>query len=189
MKYFPKLVWEKIYLSPLNADDAEILTKWMNNPNVTDFIPMWSKIATIQWEKAWLESVSKNWGYTFAIIKKEGDQFIWTIALESIDHINQSAFLWIVIWDFQEHGKWYWRDAINTLLEYAYNTLNLYNISLRVRSFNERAVACYKKVWFKEIWTRHHCIYYNGEWYDYILMEILKSDWQKKNKDILSYDL
>ena len=180
MKYFSKIEWKNVYLSPLNPDDAEILTKWMNDPKVTDYIPMWSKIATLEWERAWLESVSKNWGYTFAIVKKEWNQFIWTIALESVDRINQSAFLWIVIWDFQEHSKWYWRDAINTLLSYAYDTLNLYNVSLRVRSFNERAIACYRKCWFKEVWTRNHCIYYNGKRYDYILMEILKPDWEAK---------
>ena len=182
MKYFPKISRGNIYLSPLHADDYEILTKWMNDSRVTDFIPMWSKIATIEWEKAWLESVSKNWDYTFAIVKKEWDKFIWDISLHSVNHINQSAVLWIAIWDVQEHSKWYWSDAINALLSYAFNTLNLYNISLWVRSFNERAIACYTKCWFKKVWAIHHSIYHNWKWYDHILMEITKPKRQKKNK-------
>ena len=182
MKYFPKISRGNVYLSPLHLDDYEILTKWMNDSRITDFIPMWSKIATIQWEKAWLENINKNWDYTFAIVKKDGDQFIWTIALHSVDYINQSAVLWIMIWDVKEHGKWYWSNAINALLSYAFNTLNLYNINLRVRSFNEKAIACYTKCWFKKVWAKHHCIYHNGKWYDHNLMEILRPNWQKKNK-------
>ena len=71
------------------------------------------------------------------------------------------------------------------MLSFAYNTLNMYNIYLRVKSFNKKAIACYKKVWFEEIWTRHHCQYCDGEWYDLVSMEMLRPDWQEKNKDIL----
>ena len=181
MKYFPKVSRGNIYLSPVNSEDYEILTKWMNDNRIADFIPMGSKIATIEWEKTWLDSVSKNWEYTFAIVKKDGDKFIWTVSLHWIDYINQSATLWIMIWDVQEHGKWYWSDAINAILSYAYNTLNLYNINLWVRSFNEKAIACYNKCWFKKVWAKHHCVYHNGKWYDHILMEILKPNWIKKN--------
>ena len=31
MKYFKKLVGEKIYLSPRSTEDAEIFTEWMND--------------------------------------------------------------------------------------------------------------------------------------------------------------
>ena len=30
MKYFKKLVGQNIYLSPINPDDVEIFTKWLN---------------------------------------------------------------------------------------------------------------------------------------------------------------
>ena len=38
MKYFKKLVGEKIYLSPPNEEDIEIYTKWLNDFNTTDYI-------------------------------------------------------------------------------------------------------------------------------------------------------
>ena len=31
MKYFKKLVGDKIYLSPRNIEDAELYVKWMND--------------------------------------------------------------------------------------------------------------------------------------------------------------
>jgi hypothetical protein len=36
MKYFPKISRGSIYLSPVNADDFEIFTKWMNDSKITD---------------------------------------------------------------------------------------------------------------------------------------------------------
>lgn len=36
MKYFKKLVGERIYLSPISIDDAEKYVEWMNDFKVTD---------------------------------------------------------------------------------------------------------------------------------------------------------
>ena len=37
MKYFKKLVGERIYLSPRNLEDVEKYTEWMNDFNITDY--------------------------------------------------------------------------------------------------------------------------------------------------------
>jgi len=182
MKYFPKVSRGNVYLSPINPEDYELFTKRMNDSRITDWITSWPKIYGLEWEKQWLDNTVKNWEYNLAIIKKDGDKLLWTVGLFHLNHINQTAELWISIGDFEEHNKWYWTDAINAMLLYAFDTLNLYNIYLRVKSFNKKAIACYKKAWFQEIWTRHHCEYCNWERHDAILMETLRPDWKNKNK-------
>ena len=182
MKYFPKVSRGNVYLSPINPEDYEVFTKWMNDSRITDWITTWPMIFSLNWEKEWLEKVAKSWDCNLAIVKKDGDKVLWTVGLFHIEYINQAAELWISIWEFDEHNKWYWADAINAILSFAYNTLNLYNVYLKVKSFNKKAIACYKKVWFKEVGTMHHCQYCNGEWHDMIIMEMLKPDWQEKNK-------
>ena len=179
MKYFPKLIWEKVYLSPLNPDDAEILTKWTCDENIVKNTTMLAKVPSVVKEREWLENGHSP--YCFAIVKKEWDEFIWTIELWDVNFINQTSELWIAIWNVDDHNKWYWTDAIKTLISFGFNTLNLYNIHLWVKSFNERGIACYKKCGFKEYWRRHHCEYYNWKRYDLIFMEILKPSWQRNN--------
>ena len=182
MKYFPKISRGNVYLSPLNPEDYEILTKWMNDSRITNG-PHWGpRMITLQKEKSYLEKLPNNREYEFAIVRKNDDKLLWLTWLFRVNHINQTAELWITIWEFDEHNKWYWTYAINALLSFAYDTLNLYNISLWVKSFNGKAIACYKKCWFQEVWIKHHCEYCDWERYDCILMEILKSDWQEKNK-------
>ena len=182
MKYFPKISRGNIYLSPLHSDDYEIFTKWMNDKRITDWITTWPRIISISSEKDWLENIQKTGEYNLAIIKKDWDKLLWTVGLFHIDHINQSAELGISIWDFDEHNKWYGADAINAILSFSYDTLNLYNVYLKVKSFNKKAIKCYQKVWFQEIWTMHHCQYCNGERHDLVIMEMLKPDWKEKNK-------
>ncbi len=179
MKYFPKISWSKVYLSPMNVEDFEIFTKRWNNPNITDMLWDSQDVVTINNMRENMGN-NKNWEYEFAIVKKDWDQLLWTIHLSKIDYINQTANLWIFIWDIDEHNKWYGSDAINTLLSYAFNTLNMYSIYLWVRWYNEKAISCYEKCWFKKVGIRHHCAYYNWKRYNRFLMEIIKPNRKSK---------
>ena len=61
--------------------------------------------------------------------------------MSDIDLINQTCDLSILIWETENHNKWYGADAINAALSYAFNTLNLYNISLCVKEYNKNAIG------------------------------------------------
>jgi hypothetical protein len=55
MKYFKKLVGEKVYLSPMNIEDAEIYTKWLNDFNVTNGLGNSNLILSVEDEKEWIK--------------------------------------------------------------------------------------------------------------------------------------
>lgn len=56
MKYFKKLVGDRIYLSPRNAEDAEKFAEWMNDFETTDYIGRSSGVVTLEGEKKYLEN-------------------------------------------------------------------------------------------------------------------------------------
>ena len=63
----------------------------------------------------------------------------------------------------------------------------LENHFLSVKSFNDRAIACYKKVGFKEFGRRRKSYYLNGKYYDDVYMDILAEEFKEsyiKNKNI-----
>ena len=66
--------------------------------------------------------------------------------------------------------------AIELLLDYGFNLLNLNSIMLGVIAFNERAIRCYRKVGFREIGRRRQARVINGKKYDVILMDILAEE-------------
>ena len=51
MKYFKKLVGERIYLSPRNSEDVEKFTEWLNDFNTTDYIGRSGASVTLDMEK------------------------------------------------------------------------------------------------------------------------------------------
>ena len=186
MKYFPKITRGNIYLSPLHSEDYETLAKWMNDARITDWVNNTKAVLSIVSERNFLENISRNEDPSvkaFAIIKKEGDKFLWIVDLSKINYIDQIATIWISIWDFEEHNKWYWADALNAILLYWFHTLNLKNIDLHVYAFNESAIRCYQKVWFKEYGRRRESHYCNWKFRDEIYMDITKTEREEKNKE------
>ena len=186
MKYFKKLVGERIYLSPRNVEDVEIFTEWMNDFYITDYTGRSYRTVTLQEEKEYLEKVDKNKN-TFAIVDSKTDEMIGTIGLHSIDNINRTATIGIFIGNKDYWSKGYGTEAIQLILDFGFNYLNLKNIDLALMEFNVRALKCYEKCGFKEIGRRRKCKFINGKYYDSILMDILAEEFTEsfiKNKNI-----
>ena len=181
--YFKKLESERIYLSPMSVDDVNDYTKWMNDKRVTDNIHSTSKVVTTIGEKEWVERIMSKGGYTFAIVSKEDDKLIGNCGIMNTDFINGTATLGIFIGDEEYRGKGLGSEVLNLLLDYGFNNLRLHNINLAVFDFNDRALACYKKLGFKEYGRRHDCYFLDGKWHDEIWMEILESNYRGNKLD------
>lgn len=185
MKYFKKIVGEKIYLSPRNSEDVEIFTSWLNDFETTDYLGRSYQIVTLDAERQYLEN-PKDDVYAFFIVTME-NKLIGTVSLEKVNYINRTATLGIFIGDKDYRNSGYGTEAIKLILDFGFNYLNLNNINLDVLSFNERAQKCYKKCGFKEYGKRRNCIFINGKYYDRISMDILAEEFKEsciKNKNI-----
>lgn len=186
MKYFKKLVGDRIYLSPRSVDDYEKYVEWLNDFQVTDYTGRSSKILTREAEKEYLEK-NTNVEAVFAIVELETDKLLGSVGIENIDHINRSGTLGIFIGDKDYRSKGYGTEAIRLVLEYGFKYLNLKNINLDVLVCNERAIKCYEKCGFKEYGRRRKCKFVNGVYYDVINMDILDEEFEGefiRNKNV-----
>ena len=190
MKYFKKLVGERIYLSPKGVSEEEIekFTEWMNDFQVSDYIGRSGEITTLLGEKEWLENSAKNNdNKNFDIIDLNNDKLIGTIGLENFNRIARSAVLGIFIGDENYRGNGYGTEAIKLLLEYGFKYLNLHSIRLDLLDVNERAHKCYLKCGFKDTGKSREAIFLNGKYHDKLHMDILESEFEGsyiKNKNI-----
>jgi len=174
MKYFKKIVGNRVYLSPMNVEDAETYVKWLNDLSVTDGVGSSCKITSIDSEIEWITHNSNQ--YQFAIVSLEDDKLIGNCGIQGIEQIRQCAEVGLFIGDEKNRNKGYGKEVLNLLLDYSFNYLNINNIMLKVFSFNERAINCYKKVGFKEIGRRRQSYYLKGIFYDEVYMDILKEE-------------
>ena len=175
MRYFKKLVGDRIYLSPGNSEDVEIFTMWLNDIETAKYIGRSAQIITLDSEKKYLEQNSTPEA-TFVIVTLDNDKMIGSVSLEEINWINRKATLGIFIGDKDYRSKGYGTEAIKLILDFGFNHLNLNNIKLDLLEFNERALKCYKKCGFKEYGRRRKANYFDGKYYDIISMDILKEE-------------
>ena len=179
MKYFKKLIGDRIFLAPKGTTEEEIekFTEWMNDFQVTDYIGRTSQIVTYNGEKQYLENAAKNDNtINFNIVETATDKLIGTVALEHFNWIERSAVLGIFIGekDFRSNG--YGTEAIKMILEYGFKYLNLHSIRLDLLSINERAHKCYLKCGFKDTGASREQIFLNGKYYDRLHMDILENE-------------
>lgn len=186
MKYFKKLVGDRIYLSPRNSEDIEQFTEWLNDFGITDYLGRSGAIVTLDVEKQYLEASSKD-SVHFVIVTLNNNEMIGTVSLERIDNIDKRATLGIFIGNKEYWNDGYGTEAIRLILDYGFNYMNLHSIKLNLMSFNERALKCYKKCGFKEIGRLRESRFVNGKYYDSICMDILSSEFTEsyiRNKNI-----
>lgn len=179
MKYFKKVVGNRVYLSPMNIEDIEMYTKWMNDFSVTDGLGMSPRLTSLEGEKSYIETMTKHGEYQFAIVDKETDTLIGNGGFSNINHINKTAEVGLFIGEEEKRNIGLGTEALSLLVKYGFEYLNLNNIMLRVYSFNERAIKCYIKTGFKEFGRRHNTMTIKNITYDEIYMEMLKEDYFK----------
>jgi len=176
MKYFKKITGERIYLSPINIDDLEIYTKWMNDVEVVSNLGNYHRLLSLNNEKSALESLTTD-GQNYAIVLTDGDLLIGGVSLNEVSHIHRTATAGIFIGEAEFRDKGYGTEAMRLMVEFGFKTLNLHNIMLTVHSDNIRAINSYIKVGFKEFGRRRDSRYIDGSYLDTIYMEVLDTDY------------
>ena len=76
-------------------------------------------------------------------------------------------------------NRGYGTDAIETILKYAFNKMNLHKIELRVYEFNKRALKCYEKCGFKIEGVMREDLFRDGKYHNTIFMSILRSEFHE----------
>lgn len=176
--YFKKLVGKKCYLSPIDAQDAEKFTEWLNDIELTENLTLYPHNISIENEKEALLNLSK--GHNYSIIDIEKNELIGNCGFTNLDNINQTSEVGLFIGNKTYWNKGYGTEALTLLMDYGFKALNLHNISLRVFSFNERAIKSYEKIGFKRIGKIRESLLREKERHDIILMDILYNEFYEK---------
>ena len=174
MKYVKKLQGPRVYLSPMCAQDAQQYYEWVNDPAVTDGVGTTANVISLEGEQRWLAENSGD--YQFAIVLQGQDRLIGNCGIKEIDWKRRCGEVGLFIGNEENRGKGYGPEVLRLLLGFAFGTLGLHSVSLRVFDFNARAVAAYKKVGFRLAGRRRECYWCNGAWHDELLMDILAAE-------------
>ncbi|MFC1715762.1 GNAT family N-acetyltransferase [Candidatus Poribacteria bacterium] len=174
----PFIIGDRLYLRPVEVEDGDAHVPWRSDAEIRQYMGMPSPTNRIR-ERESLEGCYKNdRNIHLGIALRKNDQLIGGIGLYYISMPHRHAELGILIGDRNCWSKGYGTEAMNLILEYGFNQLNLHRIYLFVLDFNPRAIRAYEKVGFKrEAVFRDHG-YRNGEYCDDHAMSILEDEWR-----------
>jgi RimJ/RimL family protein N-acetyltransferase len=169
----------KVHLRDLILNDSEDRYRWCLDKEVTMYLNMPGKYPpfSLVETQAWIKMcINKTNGYEQkAIITEEGTHIGW-VDLKNIDKLNKHAELGIAIGEKSYWGKGYGLAALNEMLLWGFNQLELNKIWLRVEIDNEKAIKSYKKMGYVEEGILRQDRLRNGEFVDRLRMSILKQE-------------
>ena len=111
-----------------------------------------------------------------AIVDDKDDKILGIVSLVSIDHMNQSGELHIMIGNNENQNKGLGTFAVKEMINHAFNNLNLHRIELTVLDSNKRAQHLYEKVGFVREGTKKQAKYKNGEFVDMHIYALIKEN-------------
>ena len=131
-------------------------------------------------EEAWHEQATNDPRKLTFAIETKGRKLVGIISLANIDWICRTAQLGIVIGDRKWRGKGIGGDALKLLLGYAFLTLNLHRIELRVLASNTSPIKLYKSGGFVVEGRLREAFYSSGAFVDVLVMGLLREDYDNR---------
>jgi RimJ/RimL family protein N-acetyltransferase len=163
--------------------------KWFSDPELRGYLAMHLPIGQAQEEK-WFEqhlALKDRDTQSWAIDVQPADMAVgpWVhiggCGLHEIEWRHRWGELGIVIGAHDYWGRGYGTDAVQTLSAWAFDTLNLNRVFLRVFADNARAIRCYEKVGYQHEGRLRQHVFNNGAYRDVLLMGLLRGEWVRPN--------
>ena len=171
-----RLMGQNIYLSILRDDEyaLEKYIEWMSNETTAMYIEKNGDIVDVSRMPGW---VNDNSVMRMGIVCKETDQLIGYC---HIDHRKRDFVAWlsINIGEADMRGKGIGKEVISILCRFCFNELGVNSIHADVLETNERSIRCFESVGFRKSGIYRGHGFHNGEFHNWIHMDMLASEWQ-----------
>lgn len=166
-------------LRELEQKDLIFINKWRNDSELISMLGAPFRFINLSVDEKWFDGYMNNRGSQVrcAIIQEKSDEILGLVSLLSIDHLNQSAELHIMIGNINNQRKGIGTFAVQAMIQHAFQNLNLQRIELSVVEDNKRAQHLYEKCGFVKEGVKRKAKYKNGRFVNIYFYSILKSDY------------
>ncbi len=174
-----------IRLAAFDPDrDAEIESKWTHDPEywcLQSAAPMRPLSASqIKSNYAKAEKEPRGSLFHFSIRTLTDDRLVGFARLSSIEWTNGLAHLTLGIGSADDRRKGYGAEALNLMLCYAFDELNLYRLAVHTFEYNQAAFEFLQQAGFCLEVRRRQAIYRAGRRWDLYMFGLLRDDWKAK---------
>jgi RimJ/RimL family protein N-acetyltransferase len=173
----------KVVLREFRKEDAGRIQEWIGNENITKYLGFLMFPQTLEETEAYVERqlhkerVPSSGEFVIALADDPQLEYIGAVGLHKIDWRNRNCELGIVIGREEMLGQGLGAEAIDLILVFAFDFLNMHKVNLTVFEYNERAHHCYLKCGFKDEGRVRQQRYYDGRYWDMIFMGITRDEY------------
>ncbi|NGP45748.1 GNAT family N-acetyltransferase [Bacillaceae bacterium SIJ1] len=177
---------KRVELRPVSLADFKRTYKWRNDEEVAvmsageDFF-RYSHVSEEQLEDAFekvIKMLDRRESCQFSIYTKDEPALhIGSIGYRDLNPVSRCCTLGISIGERAYWSKGYGSDAVNSLLRYLFQSMNIERVQLDTWSGNTRAIRSYEKCGFTIEGRLRNNAYVNGAYYDTIVMGILRKEY------------
>ncbi len=173
----PFLIGEKIYLRPLEREDAALAASYVNDPEVRRTLHRQDPKNLIAEEEFIAKTSSMPDGLVLGIAKKDGDLLVGLTGLHDIQRNARHAVFGIAIGAKDDWGKGFGTEATALMVRHAFETLNLNRVWLLVHEDNARGIRAYEKAGFRREGLLRQHGFREGRYVNEVLMGVLREEW------------
>jgi RimJ/RimL family protein N-acetyltransferase len=176
-----------VCLAPIDPEnDAEVEAGWTHNAQylrLLGFEPA-RPLSAYQIRQKY-ENIEKKMEehknmFYFNIRKREDDRLVGFTKIFWVAWTHGSAFVQLGIGAPKDRGLGYGNEALQLLLHYAFEELNLFRLTALVPGYNQPAIGLFEKSGFKEEVRRRQALNRDSQRFDIIDFGLLVDEWRSR---------
>lgn len=169
------LTGDLVTLKTVEAEDLEFVRDGVNHPAVRRPVGQSLPTNSVR-ERRYFEEMSES-DETVQLLITGGGERVGVIELDSIDFENGTAE--VAYWIDPDHRRQgYARDALQTVVGYAFDELRLHKVTASVYEFNVASFELLKGAGFTEEGVHREDAFVDGRYVDTHWFGVLESEWR-----------
>ncbi|MDP4267371.1 MAG: GNAT family protein [Bacteroidota bacterium] len=172
------MIGKSIRLRALEPTDVDVLYNWENDTSVwkvSNTLTPFSKFVIEEYIACSHNDIYTTKQLRLIIELKETCQSIGAIDLFDFDPCNRRVGIGILIGEKDFRSKGYASEALELMIKYVFNTLNLHQLYCNILTDNEQSINLFSKFGFKTAGLKKDWIFYNNKWYDELLLQLIEN--------------
>lgn len=174
----PMLVGELIRLTAIETEDYPAIAGWSNDSEyMRNMRTQAAAPVAVDQVARWLaEDPANANSFNFALRPTEPPEIVGVAIVKDIEWSNRSAWLAMGIGSADHRGRGLGSEALGLLIDFAFDELNLYRLTLSVMAYNDRAIKTYVKHGFVQEGAIREAIERDGTRHNLLIYGLLAGE-------------
>jgi RimJ/RimL family protein N-acetyltransferase len=175
---------EHIQLTAFEPDrDAEIESNWTHDPDYLRLLgpdpakPLSPAQVKKRHEELAKEAEKRHDAFNFAIRLRADERLLGLVRVFRIEWTHGSGQLQLGIGAASDRGRGYGAEALNLILRYAFDELNLHRLTAITSDYNPGAIRFFERAGFQVEVRRRRAIQRDGKRWDAVMLGLLREEW------------